>query len=355
MLSCPEDLPVGMDAIGRAFRSPWWEWDDGSRPFHWRWRKDYQERIRDGLKVHFRTTPPRYNVPQRDVKDPKVKKKVIDKLQKVQMRRYVADGYVVSLTSFFDVPKGDDDIRIVYDGSVSGLNDALWVPRFALSTSNTHLRAVEEGTYMGDLDVGECFLNFMLHPTLRPYAGVDFTLFFPTVGSAWPEGSGTVWETWLQAAMGLTSSPYQAVQALGFAEEIIQGERRDARNIFRWGRVRLNLPGSENYNPSLPWVSKVRAEDGKIAADLFTFMDDLRPTGPSKKEAWAAGRRAASILNHLGIQDAPRKRRDTFAGTRGLGRGFGPDRRGRSARPSFAGKMGSGEGAVGGDSDDVGK
>jgi hypothetical protein len=30
---------------------------------------------------------------------------------------------------------------------------------------------------MGDMDLGECFLNFMLHPTLWSYAGVDFTLF----------------------------------------------------------------------------------------------------------------------------------------------------------------------------------
>ncbi len=38
-------------------------------------------------------------------------------------------------------------------------------------------------------------------------------------------------------------------------------------------------------------------------------MDDLRPTGPSKKDAWLAARQAASTLNNLGIQDAPRKRR----------------------------------------------
>jgi hypothetical protein len=181
-------------------------------------------------------------VPQRDVRDPKIKEKVIEKLQ---MRRYIADGYVVSLTSFFDVPKANDDIRLVYDGSVGGLNDSLWVPRFALSTLNGHLRAVEEGTYMEDLDVGECFLNFMLHPTLRPYARVDFTLFFPTTGCTGPNGASTVWETWLRAAMGLKSSPYQAVQALGFAEEIIRGDRRDPRNISRWGMVRLNLPGCE--------------------------------------------------------------------------------------------------------------
>jgi hypothetical protein len=49
----------------------------------------------------------------------------------------------------------------------------------------------------------------------------------------------------------------------------------------------------------------------KVAAYLFAFMDDFRSGGPNKKEAWLAGRQAASILNHLGISDAPRKRRDT--------------------------------------------
>jgi hypothetical protein len=205
-----------MEAIERAFRSSWWEWDDGSRPFHWRWPEEYQDRIRDGLKPHFKTEAPKYVVPQRDVPDPKTKEKVIEKLQKVRMRRYIAEGYVVSLTSFFQVPKGEDDIRMVYDGSVGGLNDALWVPRFVLTTLNAHLRAVEEGTFMGDLDVGECFLNFMLHPDLRPYAGVDFTLFFPTVntgvakdkdGKTCRVQSVCVWETWLRAAMGLKPSP----------------------------------------------------------------------------------------------------------------------------------------------------
>jgi hypothetical protein len=72
------------------------------------------------------------------------------------MRRYIADRYMVSLTSFFDVPKGNDNIHMVYDSSVlGGLNDVLWVPRFALSTLNSHLRAVEEGSCMEDLNVGD--------------------------------------------------------------------------------------------------------------------------------------------------------------------------------------------------------
>jgi hypothetical protein len=253
LMSCPKDLMSGMDAILRAFRASWWEWEDGSRPFHWRWPPEYEERIRDGIKVHFWEAPPKYVVPQRDVHDPKTKELVREKLQKVRMRRYIAEGYVVSLTSFFAVPKGEDDIRMVYDGSIGGLNDAMRVPCFVLSTVNAHLRAVEQGTYMGDLDMGECFLNFLLHPTLRPYAGVDFTLFFPLEdldkdGKPGGQKNVTVWETWLRAAMGLKSSPYQAVQALGFAEEVIRGDRRS---------VRQNLPGSEGYDPALPWISKI--------------------------------------------------------------------------------------------------
>jgi hypothetical protein len=118
-----------------------------------------------------------------------------------------------------------------------------------------------------------------------------------------------VWEIWQRAAMGLRSSPYQAVQAMGVAEETIRGKRGNPKNVYRWDYVRLNLPGSNAYDPSRPWVSKIRSADGKIAADLFIFVDDLRPTGPSRSEAWGAARRAASVLNHLGIQDAPRKRR----------------------------------------------
>ena len=113
-----------------------------------------------------------------------------------------------------------------------------------------------------------------------------------------------VWETWQRAAMGLRSSPYQAVQAMGVAEETIRGDRKDPNNVYRWDYVRLNLPGSAEYDPSKPWVSKIRSKDGKIVADLFIFVDDLRPTGPSRLEAWKSARRATSKLNYLGIQDA---------------------------------------------------
>jgi hypothetical protein len=222
---------------------------------------------------------------------------VSEKLDKVQKWGYISPGMVKSLTAFFEVPKGEDDIRLVYDGLVSGLNLSIWVPRFFLPTIRTHLRAVDEDMYMADVDIGEMFLNFILHRELQSLAGVNLTNCFPKEAGEDPK----VLETWQRAAMELCSSPYQAVQAMGVAEEIIRGDRSDPTNVYRWDSVKLNLPGSAEYDPNRPWVHKVRLEDGRIAADLFIFVDDLRPTGSSRKEAWLAARRAASILNYLGI------------------------------------------------------
>lgn len=46
--------------------------------------------------------------------------------------------------------------------------------------------------------------------------------------------------------------------------------------------MNLNLPGISNYNHSRPWVYKQRT-DGTVAADLFYYIDDGRPTAPT---AW---------------------------------------------------------------------
>jgi hypothetical protein len=175
---------------------------------------------------------------------------------------------------------------MVYDGTVSGLYANIWVPQFVLSTIKTHL------------DVGDCFLNFILHHELQELAGVDLTYYFGEDGKL-------LWKAWKRATMGVKSSPYQAVSALTtVADEVIREAHADGANVLKWVRIRLNLPGDQDCNPSLPWVLKVKA-DGRIAADLFSFVDDLRPTGPGRQECWRAARRAARILNSLGIQDAP--------------------------------------------------
>lgn len=296
-----EETRAVIDALKRALRSTWWEWKDGSAPFYWRWPTFYRRTIREGLKVYFIKDPPRNLKPQRHEKDQEVREKVRAKLAKVRDRRYIGPGRVESLTSYFSVPKGEADIRMVYDGTASGLNDSIWVPSFGVPTIRTHLRMIGPSSWMADLDVGEMFLNFFLHEALRALAGVDLTPYFG-------EGKRRVWETWQRAAMGLKSSPYQATQALEVAEEVIKGNRHDQENVFRWDRVELNLPGAETYDPTKAWVMKLRV-DGTLAADFVTYVDDVRPVGGTIQEAWRAAQKIGKTLTYLGVQSASRKRR----------------------------------------------
>jgi len=304
LLSCTMDWMKGSDALIRALRCSWWDWEDGSAPFYWRWPLWYQSYIRDGIAFPFHHAPPRYMVPQRDIDDVFRKGLVIRKLKKVMDRRYLGEGVIKSLTSFFDVPKGKEDIRMVYDGTINGFNESIEVPKFGMPTLNTHLRSMMPGYNMVDADVGECFLNFHLHSSLQPYVGVDLSRFMPTPGKA------NRWVYWHRAGMGLKSSPYQACQAMMVFEEIVKGDRKDQRNPFRWDKVVMNLPGAKGYDPARPWVYKLRLDDGKISCDIFIYVDDLRITGATSEEAWLACKRVASFLSWLGIQDAPRKRRD---------------------------------------------
>ena len=75
-----------------------------------------------------------------------------------------------SPTHFFLVPKTwkkindkkvADDIRMVYDATRSGVNETVWNPWFSIPVSS-HIRDVNNHTFMADCDVGEIFLNFKL-------------------------------------------------------------------------------------------------------------------------------------------------------------------------------------------------
>ncbi len=250
-------------------------------------------------------------MPQRGEPDPKLRAAIKEKLNKVRTKGYIQSGSVKSLTSFLSVPKGDNDIRIVYNGTQSGLNDCLWAPWFPLPTVEQHLRAVMPGTYMGDIDISEQFLNFMLHSKTQEYAGVDLTAYFSEECNI-PSQIKQVqilWERWTRCAMGFKPSPYQACQGTLHAEELMRGDPLDQNNPFHFDTVILNLPGNADFCPWKPWVFKFRTIDQHIAMDLFIYVDDCRTTGFSFEETWRVARHVASTFNHLGIQDAPRKHR----------------------------------------------
>jgi hypothetical protein len=165
------NLKVARDAINRTSKSTWWAWDDGSTPLFWRWPEEYLVRIRDGVPVYFQQDPPRNLQPQRGESSAEVRALVRQKLGNILERRYITPGVVESLTNLFSVPKGEFDVRMVFNGTASGLNESIWIPGFGMPTVHTHLRAV-------DKDVGEMFLNFHLHAVLQAFAVVDLTKFF---------------------------------------------------------------------------------------------------------------------------------------------------------------------------------
>jgi len=121
---------------------------------------------------------------------------------------------VRSLTSFFAVPKAGTDIRVVYDATQYGLNDALWAPNFFLPTVDSILRNACGSTWFGDIDLGKMFLNYALDFDIRQYAGVDITeLDAEKVGSTCKRVS----ERWTRSLMGFKPSPYVCTQTFAWS------------------------------------------------------------------------------------------------------------------------------------------
>lgn len=67
---------------------------------------------------------------------------------------------------------------MVFDGTMSGLNNVLFAPWFGLPRVETMTRRLDDGYWCGDNDYGEMFYNFWLHEDLRTLAGIDVTELF---------------------------------------------------------------------------------------------------------------------------------------------------------------------------------
>ena len=310
--SCQEgkaSFEVGYDGIRRAAESSWFEWLEGSAPFFWNWPEKYQKGIRDG-QPHFMTGE--FGVflrAQKKQRDAAKHEKMRAKIVQVRKRGYVSPGHVVSLTHYFCVDKGEDDIRMVYNGTSCGLNSVLWAPHFGLPTVRHTLRSLLPGYYQCDLDIGEMFLNFMLHEFLRQYSGVDIknVRSLDSEDAAWEAEHQDEWERWVRNWMGLTDSPYRSLQWMIRLKMEAYGDRRQRSNPFHWEKVVLNLPGSRGYRSDMPWVMKLRW-DGHLASEVYIYVDDGRPTAHSAELCWQVARALASLCTRYGTQDAARKR-----------------------------------------------
>lgn len=297
------DREVGRECLWRASEATWWNWDAGSTLFFWRWPKPYRVMARDGDRVKRITALPRNKSTQKNEPDAERKSKMVKKLVKIRHRNYIAVGLVLCTTYFFSVQKGEDDIHMVYDATACGLNECVWAPNFGLPTVQSVLFGLTLTSYMADQDLGEMFLNFPLDLSMQAFARVDLTDYLRG-----EENEPLPYHRWTRCLMGFRPSPYLAVRASIWAEDVARGDPNDLENPLRFDGVVCNSPGVATYDPSMPWVYKFVVVNGerKVAGDVTSFIDDYRPTGYSDEHCWRVSCRVAQLLQYLGIQDERR-------------------------------------------------
>jgi hypothetical protein len=286
------EIEIGRDCIIKVGDADWWEWRGGSTLFYWRWPPYLKSLVTQGHPSWWLGDLPRFLRPQRIEKDQIINSKVKSKLENVLGKGYISKGPVTSLTLYFAAPKGKDDIRLVYDASHSGLNKVLWAPSFPLPLVDTLTDMVEPSSWMADLDMGEQFLNFPLDIKLCPACGIDVRPYLA------PHATSTMWLRWVRCLMGLLNSPYVVVKCTHLADETAIGNRLEPDNPFQWTYVRLNIPGMLEYNPHLPWVSRLRS-DHTLAAGVPRYVDDQRPVGNSMYDCWRVAHTIASRYGYL--------------------------------------------------------
>ena len=120
-----KDLAAGVEGLSRVGKYSFWGWDDGSSILFWRWPKYIRREYRDGCELFVKGKLLRFTKKKRMLMEELECEMVKKKTEKVQHRRYITSGTVLSLTIFFRVPKGDSDIHLVYDLTACGLNKAL--------------------------------------------------------------------------------------------------------------------------------------------------------------------------------------------------------------------------------------
>ena len=128
------------------------------------------------------------------------------------------------LIKYFAVPKGEDDVRLVYNATTNKLNECVWVPTFWLPTVDLLVRALDKDSWMTNQDIGDMFLNFQLHQSVVPFTGVDLSLLYD--GSEELRPRLAVWD---RNVVGFAASPYNSIKMALIAKEICKGDCHDKR------------------------------------------------------------------------------------------------------------------------------
>ena len=129
-------------------------------------------------------------------------------------------------------------------------------------------------TYSGDNDLGEMFLNYILHNSTGPYVGIDFT----------------------KCLLPPKENQYET--------------RYDYRGqVKMWYRLYRCIMGSLSHPAILLTLECINgAAIGNVLLEKSLFFNNIRPTGKDFNHYKRVMHTTASKSNYLGQQDAPRKR-----------------------------------------------
>jgi hypothetical protein len=154
---------------------------------------------------------------------------------------------------------------------------------------------------MGDNDMGEMFLNFILHESVQALCGVDLTCYFP---------DGVPFCLVGTVDLMCNGSEIVAISSLSRDDVVvgidIWGSEWCDKGILVWPSGIKSA--QESCQPSVSALVYKSREDGVIVDDVHCYVDDVRVTGPSEQECWQASQWVSFVLALLGIQDAMRKR-----------------------------------------------
>ncbi|KAL7532942.1 hypothetical protein ACHAXR_006517 [Thalassiosira sp. AJA248-18] len=336
-----EDIDAINDCIRRAKGTTYWSWDRGSRIFFWKIPPEWREDFRDGVRFWKLTKPPKGYL--KNMEAPSREAELVTRLKifKLKFQYYIDQAETNLLIPRFIVPKVvlEDgtivDVRCVWDCSINGHNATVYAPGFMLPTAldaedqvvkwlsmavaqylrlgcptmdYTQDASIFIKTKQGDIDVGQQFNNFRVHPVDQHTLGVRYIY-------TNNEGNSVEKEAWFRfncCPFGHKCSPYICVQGESRILELCKGDPRDPKNEFQFATCHLNLPFSNQHDPSMPRVMLLR-EDGELATTEVTFVDDIRVAGRAKDgefdHATAATKQVKSRMNSFANQADDRKYR----------------------------------------------
>ena len=201
----------------------------------------------------------------------------------------------------FHIPKGDDDIRMVLNGTSCGLTMVVFAPNEWLPYSPIITRLLHFGYKLVDLDIGECFLNLNLHKELIPYLAIDLSYFRKELEGDFLESkpflkNKRIAATFNRMWFGYRQLPEVCAMYYELTEEVARGDPVDLDNTLCYNIITINAISTVKYNPALPNVYKWDNVAKIISGDIVAYVDYLMTIGHSWEAAWKIAYQVASRL-----------------------------------------------------------